>query len=76
MSEYLVKSESLSAIADAIRSRSGAMGKKLNFPDGFVDEVTAISGSDNGSFRAMIERTATEITLPTDTNVFYYKLVV
>lgn len=62
--EYLVKRESLSAIADAIRSRSGAMGKKLNFPDGFVDEVTAISSEDDGRLRAVIERTITNIVLP------------
>lgn len=63
MSEYLVKSESLSAIADAIRARSGSTGS-LSFPDGFANEVAAIPSGDDWRFKAVIERAATEIILP------------
>ena len=63
MSEYLVKSESLSAIADAIRARSGSTGA-LSFPDGFANEVAAIPSGDDWRFKAVIERAVTEIILP------------
>ena len=43
MSEYLVTSEDLTAVADAIRAKSGG-SESLEFPDGFVSEVEGISG--------------------------------
>ena len=42
MAEYLVKSEDLTAVADAIRTKGGT-DAQLTFPDGFVDAVQAIS---------------------------------
>ena len=38
MSDYVVKGESLTAVADAIRSKTGDSGL-LEFPDDFVDEI-------------------------------------
>lgn len=43
MSEYLVNGEDLTAVADAIRAKSGG-SESLEFPDGFVSEVGSISG--------------------------------
>lgn len=43
MAEYLVKSEDLTAVADAIRAKGGT-NEQLAFPDGFVSAVQAISG--------------------------------
>ena len=42
MSELLVKSESLVAVADSIRSKTGST-EKLVFPEGFVEAVSGIS---------------------------------
>lgn len=42
MAEYLVKSEDLTAVADAIRTKGGT-DAQLTFPNGFVDAVQAIS---------------------------------
>ena len=42
MAEYLAKSEDLTAVADAIRTKCGT-DAQLTFPDGFVDAVQAIS---------------------------------
>ena len=42
MAEYLVQSEDLTAVADAIRTKGGT-DAQLTFPDGFVDAVQAIS---------------------------------
>lgn len=45
MSEYIVQSESLSTLADAIREKSGLTGE-LEFPEGFA---TAIQEIDTGN---------------------------
>lgn len=42
MAEYLVQSEDLTAVADAIRTKGGT-DAQLTFPDGFVGAVQAIS---------------------------------
>ena len=42
--EYLAKSEDLTAVADAIRSKGGT-NAPLTFPSGFVGAVQAISGA-------------------------------
>ena len=41
MSELLVKSESLVAVADSIRAKTGAT-EELAFPEGFVEAVNGI----------------------------------
>lgn len=43
MAEYLAKSEDLTAVADAIRTKGGT-DAQLTFPSGFVSAVQAISG--------------------------------
>lgn len=63
-----VDETSLTAVADAIRAKGGTSGQ-LEFPDGFVSAVEAIQaggGGDDSSFREVIERTATNPTLPGD----------
>lgn len=45
MRNYIVKEESLTAIADSIRAKTGGTDE-LVFPDGFVEAVEGISGSD------------------------------
>ena len=45
MSELLVKSESLVAVADSIRSKTGST-EELVFPEGFVEAVDGISVSE------------------------------
>lgn len=42
MTEYLAKSEELTAVADAIRAKGGT-DAQLTFPDGFVGAVQAIA---------------------------------
>ena len=41
--KVLADTESLSAVADAIRAKSGG-NEELSFPDGFADEIEAIEG--------------------------------
>ena len=43
MSEYLVQSEDMIAVADAIRRKNGS-SSPINFPIGFETAITAISG--------------------------------
>ena len=56
MSEYLVTSEDLTAVADAIREKSGG-SESLEFPDGFVSEV---EGIESGVFMWTATRTASQ----------------
>lgn len=68
MTEYLVNDTDMTAVADAIRTKSGT-SDALVFPDGFVSAVQAIqagSGGDDGSFKAVIERTAVKPLLPSN----------
>lgn len=56
MSEYLVTSEDLTAVADAIRAKSGG-SESLEFPDGFVSEIGSIpSGGSDDTLNAIIGR--------------------
>lgn len=45
MSEYIVKDTELTAVADAIRAKSGG-SSQLVFPSGFVSEIGAISNGE------------------------------
>lgn len=56
MSEYLVTSEDLTAVADAIRAKSGG-SESLEFPDGFVSEI---DGIESGVFTWTATRTASQ----------------
>lgn len=44
MSDYVVKDDSLTAVADAIRAKSGS-NEQLEFPDGFVRGISNIASS-------------------------------
>lgn len=46
MANYMVTDSELTSIADAIRTKGGT-SEQLEFPDGFVDAVGAISGGGN-----------------------------
>lgn len=46
--EYLVNSDDLKAVADAIRTK-GETSDALSFPDGFVDAVGAIQAGEGGN---------------------------
>ena len=61
MSEYLVTSEDLTAVADAIRAKSGG-SESLEFPGEFVSEIGNIPSSTDGGFMRLIDK----IVIPTD----------
>lgn len=68
MGDMLVKSESLAAVADAIRTKGGT-SDALTFPGGFVDAVGAIqAGSGGGSgdeqFAAFVSDTLVDAVIP------------
>ena len=68
MATRSVQESSLTSLADAIRAKGGT-SDTLTFPGGFVSAVEAIDaggGGDDGSFKAVIERTAVNPTLPSD----------
>lgn len=74
MSEYLVQGASLTAVADAIRAKSGTTDKMV-FPDGFVSTVQAIQtggGDVNESEDGFISRSATSYTNTRVTSVGAY----
>lgn len=48
MVEYLIKEESLVALADALRERTGGT-EGLSFPNGFIGALNSIVGSGDGS---------------------------
>lgn len=59
--EYLVNSEDMTAVADAIRSKGGT-SDALEFPGGFVDAVGAIqTGGGNDLYYSLIDGSITEI---------------
>ena len=47
MASYVVSDTSLTAVADAIREKTGKSAQ-MAFPDGFVDEIGDISGGGGG----------------------------
>ena len=68
MATRSVQESSLTSLADAIRAKGGT-SDTLAFPGGFVSAVEAIDaggGGDDGSFKAVIERTAVNPTIPGD----------
>ena len=68
MATRSVQESSLTSLADAIRAKGGT-SDTLTFPGGFVSAVEAIDaggGGDDGSFKAVIERTAVNPTIPSD----------
>ena len=68
MATRSVQESSLTSLADAIRAKGGT-SDTLAFPGGFVSAVEAIDaggGGDDGSFKAVIERTAVNPTIPSD----------
>ena len=74
MSEYLVQGASLTAVADAIRAKSGTMDK-MEFPGGFVSTVQAIQtggGDVNESEDGFISRSATSYTNTRVTSIGTY----
>ena len=74
MSEYLIQDTTLSAIADAIRAKTGP-AEQLT-PEQMIAAITNIQsggGGDDSSFKEVIERTAVNPTLPGDlTNIGLY----
>ena len=65
MSEYLIQDTTLSAIADAIRAKTGT-SEQLT-PEQMAAAITNIqAGGDDSSFREVIEGTAVKPTLPRD----------
>lgn len=78
MSEYLIQDTTLTAIADAIREKTG--GTDQMTPDQMATEISNIQasgGGDDSSLKGIIERTVTNPTLPGDLTkignyVFYY----
>ena len=61
MATYNVQGTSLTAVADAIRAKSGGTDE-LVFPDGFVSEIGNIPSSTDGGFMRVIDK----IVVPTD----------
>lgn len=47
MAEYLIQDSSLTSVANAIRSKTGASGS-LSFPNGFVDAIAGITSGNGG----------------------------
>ena len=71
MATRSVQESSLTSLADAIRAKGGT-SDTLTFPGGFVSAVEAIDaggGGDDGSFKAVIERTAVNPTIPSDLTI-------
>ena len=64
MSEYLIRGATLSAIANAIREKTG--GTDQMTPEQMATEISNIKSGDNGNFKSVIERTASNLTLPSD----------
>ena len=66
MSEYFIQSETLTGIADAIRSKTGGTDPiSVSDMAGQIEGIQA-GGGDDGSFKAVIERAAVNPTLPSD----------
>lgn len=68
MANYITSDTDLTAVADAIRAKSGGSGQ-LSFPSGFVDEIDSISsgGSGDDKLNAFIAGTmAGDVTITTD----------
>ena len=66
MSDYLIQGETLTAIGDAIRAKTGNTAQLT--PAQMATEIAGIqtSSGDDGSFKAVIEGTAVNPTLPSD----------
>ena len=64
MSEYLIQDTTLTAIAKAIREKTG--GTDQMTPEQMATKISNIKSGDDGSFKGMIERTASNPTLPSD----------
>ena len=64
MSEYLIRGTTLSAIANAIREKTGGTEKMT--PEKMATEISNIKSGDDGSFKSVIERTVSNPTLPSD----------
>lgn len=60
MAEMTVEDSSLTAVADAIRTKGGT-SDPLVFPDGFVSAIETIS-SEGGSIVPFVDRSITEVT--------------
>ena len=63
MAKYFVEDTSLTAVADAIRTKGGT-SEALEFPDGFVSAVEGIQaggGGDDEFLLSIVERTITEL---------------
>lgn len=67
MAIKFVDEADLTTVGNAIRAKTGG-SDLLTFPDGMAAAIAEISGGggDDGSFKAIIERTATNPTLPSD----------
>ena len=64
--EYLVNSDDLTAVADAIRQKGGT-SDVLTFPGGFVNAVGSIEaggGGDESLLKELVQRTITNIKVP------------
>ena len=71
MSEYLIQDTTLTAIANAIREKTG--GTDQMTPEQMATEIFSIKSGDDESFKRVIERNALKPTLPSDlTNIGNY----
>ena len=67
MSEYLIQDTTLSAIADAIRAKTGT-AERLT-PEQMIAAITNIQsggGGDDNNYKEFVERTTANPTLPSD----------
>ena len=53
MAEYLVQSESLTSVAEAIRAKTGGT-ENISFPDGFVSDIGSLYGDQPTLFAPVI----------------------
>ena len=64
MSKYLIQDTTLTAIANAIREKTGETDQMT--PEQMATEISNIKSGDDGSFKSVIERTVSNPTLPSD----------
>jgi len=65
MTDYLTNDTELTAVADAIRTRGGTSAA-LEWPDGYVDAVGAISGGGATLYKINGVRVSHPVTVTTD----------
>lgn len=71
MADYIVSDTSLTAVADAIREKTGKSAQ-MSFPDGFVDEIGDISGVGGDYLAEALNNTLTSYTSADVTTIRAY----